>query len=227
MATIRKRRLVSGEIVWELTHGSGRDRKRFTVGKTREQAQEALNQFNRQLALHGEAPAEGSVESILGQYLQYLKNNRRKSTCRRYGRVLKTFVDNFLRPYHPEVQRLRQVTPAHIETYKNRRLAGTLSEIEDPTVDQRETELRALSGGRAPTRQTNAKFGWLGRKRFKPAITPRTVNYELQAIRTFFQWAVRRNYLFVNPTSPIERLRIPKRTLPKFLTSDQLQRLFA
>ena len=57
MPTIHKRRLVSGEVVWELTHGTGQDRQRFTVGKTREEAQEALNQFTRQLILH----ANGAV----------------------------------------------------------------------------------------------------------------------------------------------------------------------
>src|SRR2546427_239358 len=126
MPTIHKRRLVSGEVVWELTHGTGRDRHRCTVGKTREEAQEALNQFTRPLVLHREAPADGSCESALAQ-----------------------------------------------------------------------------------------------------SVTPRTVIYELQVLRTFFRWAVMHNYLFVNPTVTIERLRIPRRALPKFLTSEQLTRLFA
>lgn len=226
MATIHKRRLVSGEIVWELTHGTGADRQRFTVGKTREEAQEALNQFNRQLALHGQAPAESSLESVFGQYSQYLEDNRRIGTRRRYRRVLKTFIDCFLRSYCPDVQRLRQVTPAHIEAYKMRRINGTLTESADPDTDRRDAELRRTIGSPSSTRRANAKFGWLGRKRFRSSITPRTVNYELQVLRTFFRWAVRRNYLFVNPAGPVERLRIPKRSLPKFLTADQLKRLF-
>jgi site-specific recombinase XerD len=87
--------------------------------------------------------------------------------------------------------------------------------------------LRKAAGASAAVRRDNAKFGWLGRKRFRPTVTPRTVNYELQVLRTFFRWAVTRNYLFVNPTVTVERLRMPKQALPKFLTSEQITRLFS
>ena len=42
MATIHKRRLRGGEVVWELTHGTGRDRQRFVAGKTRAEAAAGL-----------------------------------------------------------------------------------------------------------------------------------------------------------------------------------------
>lgn len=226
MATINKRRLVSGNIVWELTHGTGRHRQRFSVGQTKQEAEAALEQFNRQLALHGEAPADGSVESVLGLYAQYITGNRRHTTCRRYLRVLKTFHECFLKSYCPEVVRLRQITPSHLEEYKLRRLNGKILESEDDETHSRHEQLRAETGQASLSRQANAKFGWLGRKRFKSTVTPRTVNYELRVIGTFFQWAVRRNQLFVNPAVNLERIRIPKRALPKFLTSDELRRLF-
>lgn len=226
MATLNKRRLVSGRIVWELSHGTGRDRRRFVVGQTKEEAEEALNQFNRQLALHGEAPSDGTVDAVLGLYTTYIMGNRRHGTCRRYLRILKTFNECFLKPYCPDVLRLRQVTPSHIEEYKLRRLNGKILEVEDEEVRRREAQLRTAVGQRSPSRGDNAKFGWLGRKRFKSTIVPRTVNYELQTLRTFFQWAVRRNHLFVNPATAVERVRIPKRAVPKFLTSEQLRRLF-
>lgn len=47
------------------------------------------------------------------------------------------------------------------------------------------------------------------------------------AVGTNYKWAVARNYLFVNPVSTVERFRIPKRSLPKFLTTDQLRKLLA
>jgi len=226
MATINKRRLVSGKMVWELSHGTGADRQRFIAGQTREEAQAVLNQFNRQLALHGHAPTDGTVDAVVGLYLSYLSGNRRASTNRRYIRILKTFRACFLGPHFPDVTRLRQVTPAHIEEYKLRRINGHILEVEDPSMQDRDAALRAEIGGTAPTRRQNAKFGWLGRKRFRPTVAPRTVNYELQTLRAFFQWAVRRNHLFVNPATDVERLRIAKRVIPKFLTSEQLRRLF-
>jgi integrase len=228
MATIHKRRLVSGNVVWELCHGSGRDRVRLVAGKTREEAQETLNQFNRQLALHGQAPSDDTVAAILGQYFKYLEANRRAGTRRRYTRVLQTFHRRFLEPCFPAVTRLRQITPAHVEEYKTRRAAGTLTDVVDLDADAKEQALRAEVGTPSgPNRKTNAKFGFLGRKRFKPVIAPRTINYELQVLRTFFRWCVGRNYLSVNPATPVERLRIPKRALPKFLTTEELTRLFA
>ena len=229
MATIHKRKLVSGNIVWEICHGTGANRQRFTAGKTREEAQETLNQFTRQLALHGAAPADDSLASVIGQYVAYLEVNHRPSTRRRYVRVLQTFHRRFLEPCHPTVQRLRHVTPAHIEEYKMRRVNGTLRDFVDDDGDRRDAALRreTAASPTAPTHKDNAKFGWLGRKRFKPSIAPRTINYELQVLRTFCRWAVRRNVLVVNPTSLVERLRISTRALPKFLTAEQLTRLFA
>ena len=228
MASIHKRRLVSGNIVWELCHGSGKERVRFAAGKTREEAQEFLNNFNRQLALHGQAPSDESVASILGRYFAYLGTNRRLGTRRRYTRVLQTFHRRFLEPCFPAVTRLRQITAAHIEEYKTRRIAGSLTDFVDEQAESRERELRSQTGERSgPDRRRNAKFGFLGRKRFKPTVAPRTVNYELQVIRTFFRWCVVRNFLFVNPATNVERLRIPKRAIPKFLTADELRRLFA
>ena len=229
MATIHKRRLVSGEVVWELTHGSGSDRQRFTVGRTREEAQEVLNQFNRQIALHGQAPDDDGIEAILGRYIDYLRGNRRPSTFRRYVRVLKTFHRCFLAVHFPDMQSLRQVKPAHFEDYKLKRVDGRVTEVEEDGTQERESRLRGelTSGLEVASHKDNARFGWLGRKRLRQVVTPRTVNYELQALHTFYKWAVARNYLFVNPVSAVERFRIPKRSLPKFLTTDALKKLLA
>src|SRR5262245_54386865 len=121
MATIHKRKLRSGDVVWELTHGTGADRQRFIAGRTHEEAQDVLRQFERQLALHGDAPKDDSVASVLGQYFRHLTTNRRGGTVRRYVRVLKTFHECFLLRWHPDVRRLRQLRPLHIEDYKRRR----------------------------------------------------------------------------------------------------------
>jgi integrase len=228
MATIHKRRLRSGEIVWELTHGTGTDRQRFVAGKTREEAQEMLNQFNRQLALHGDAPEGESLDSVLGRYTAFLRTNRRHGTQRRYLRVLQTFHDCYLRAHQPQIKRLRQLRPVHIEDYKNKRTDGSIVETVDPEVHRREAELRQSTKTSAThTWRDNARFGWLGRKKLRSAVSARTVNYELQVLRTYFRWAIKRNLLFVNPATTVERFRVPKQALPKFLTAEQLKQLFA
>lgn len=228
MATIHKRRLVSGEVVWELTHGTGADRQRFTAGQTREEAQDVLRQFERQLALHGDAPKDDSVSAVVGQYIGHLRTNRRHSTLRRYVRVLKTFHECFLARWYPDVQRLRQLRPSHLEDYKRRRIDGGIAELHDQEEVTREQALRlaVAQGGKTQTRRDNAKFGWLGRKKLHARVTQRTVNYELQVLHTFFRWAITNNHLFINPASGVERFRISKRALPKFLTVDELTKLF-
>jgi len=228
MATIHKRKLRSGEVVWELTHGTGRDRQRFMAGKTREEAHEVLNQFNRQLALHGQAPQNDSVTSVIGQYATYLTTNRRTRTVTRYLRVLKTFHQCFLIQACPEIQTLRQLRPLHIEEFKRQRAEGAISESATEDELKREQALRSRVGQvetkGAPKRR--AQFGWLGRHGVRSKVSPRTINYELRALFTFFQWAIKRNYLFLNPAASIERFRVPKRALPKFMTAQELKKFF-
>jgi integrase/recombinase XerC/integrase/recombinase XerD len=229
MATIHRRRLVSGEIVWELTHGTGAGRQRFTAGKTREEAQEVLDQFNRQLALHGEGPQDGSVALVIGEYAQFLKTNRRPRTVARYLRVIKTFHECFLIQVFPDVQRLRQLRPMHLEEYKRRRGEGEITEVKSSEETAREQALRLEVGQGTKvgsTKERRARFGWLGRHGIQTKVSPRTINYELRVLITFFLWAIKRNHLFINPGAMVERFRLPKRVLPKFMTTEQLKKFF-
>jgi integrase len=227
MATIHKRRLRSGEVVWELTHGTGRERQRLVAGRTREEAQEVLKQFDLQLALHGKAPTHDSVTAVVGEYTAYLTVNRRASTVKRYDHALRNFVNSFLSPFHPDIVQLRQLRPAHLEEYKRRRMSGEIVRPDEPDQLVRDEALRAQRGGKITSHHDKAKFGFLGRKPVKLQVTARTVNLELQVLDTFFRWAIRRNYLFLNPSTGIERLRVPKRALPKFMTTEELKALFA
>lgn len=229
MATIHRRKLRTGEVVWVLTHGTGRDRQRFVAGRTRDEAQVILTQFKRQLALHGESPQSIALRAAVEQYHEFLKTNRRHRTTIRYMRVLRTFVNCFMDRMHSEHMRLRDVRPAHIEEFKRLRSEGRITDQPTDRERQREQALRLdLNAGHVRTKASdNAKFGWLGRHGLRVNVTPRTVNYELRVLFTFFHWATKRNYLFLNPSAPVERFRLPKRVIPKFMTSDELRKFFA
>ena len=229
MASIHRKRLTSGEVVWELTHGTGKARKRVRAGDTRQEAEAFLKQFNAQLDLHGAPTDDVTVLAAVDRFRAYLETNRRKSTIRRYGRVLQTFTECYLAPTHPGVTRLRDLRPAHLEHYKQLRMEGKVTELPRRADALREESLRAHldANPTSPDRQENARYGWLGRKRLHARVTPRTVNYELRVIDTFLRWAIKRNYLAANPASGLERLRIPKRALPKFMTAEELRTLFA
>jgi site-specific recombinase XerD len=53
-----------------------------------------------------------------------------------------------------------------------------------------------------------------------------TINYELRCIHTFFQWSVKENYLFSNSATGAKRFRLSKKTIPKFMTSEELAKCF-
>ncbi len=189
MATIHKRKTGGGEVVWELTHGTGRDRQRFVAGRTRQEAEATLSQFTRQVALHGDAPDNVSVTEGVARYVAWLRTNRRKSTQRRYARVLHTFDACFLKVFHCGVRTLRDVRPSQLEDYKERRSAGGIREADSPDALEREAALRArLSASpQSPNRKDNAAYGWLGRKRRRTRGTQCTGNDELRALYTFFR----------------------------------------
>ena len=231
MASIHKKKLRSGRVVWELTHGDGAKRVRFVAGKTRAEAEAALALFTRQLALAGAAPPRETVAAAVSEYREYLALNRSPATARRYGRVLETFAECFLPQFYPGLALLREVKPSHLEEYKRRRLQGGIAEAPErlSTEVAREEEIRQVlaANPESPRRADNARYGWLGRKRLHPAVTKKTVNYELETLRTFFRFCVARNYILAAPTERVERFKLPKRSLPKFLTAAELSQFFA
>jgi site-specific recombinase XerD len=228
MASIHRRKTRAGRTFWELTHGRGAGRVRFVAGKTREEAEGVLANFKQQVRQHGSAPHDLSVAQAIDSYYDHLKLNRRAGTVTRYVRVLETFATCFLQRFHPSIERLRDIKPLHIEDYKRRRSGGEI--VEERTAEdlEREAQLRSELARRPtrPTMQANAKYGWLGRRSVHSRVSVRTINYELRCLFTFFRWCIRQNHLFTNPVANIETFRIPKRSLPRFMTSDELRKFF-
>jgi len=227
MASIHKKKQTSGKVVWELTHGKGAARVRFVAGKTKEEAEATLRLFERQLGVHGRSPEVLSLQEAVASYEEFLSVNRSHSTARRYGRVLRTFAHCFLGAHHPAVSNLRDVKPYHLEEYKKGRLLGEILEVEEDLEREKRLREELRANPTAPSCRANAKYGWLGRKRLKRTITRKTVNYELETLATFFRWAVKQNLLFANPAESVERFRLPKRSLPKFMTADELRLFFS
>jgi len=83
-----------------------------------------------------------------------------------------------------------------------------------------------LVGGRRGAARPRLN-GRLGKSALEGAGFPRTVHYEIEILRTFFRFAIKRNYLFANPMEHVEGLHLPKRSLPKFVTADELYLFFA
>lgn len=221
MATVARRR----DSGWQLTHGRGKDRVRLTF-KTRQEADAALRQLNKQLSLHGTAPRAISCSEARTRYSEYLEANRRRNTTKRYMRVIDTFVSCFLANWHPLIQSLADIKPAHLEDFKTRRSAGEIEEPLTPQEKAREARLRQeLAAG--IKYEDRGDYGVLGARRISKNVSKRTINYELRCLFSFFHWCVKRNFIFVNPVTNVERFKLPKRALPKFMTSDELRSFFA
>ena len=229
MASIHRKKSRSGRVVWELTHGRGAERIRLVAGRTKEEAEGVLAQFRRQIAQHGSAPQDLTVSQAIRQYQDYLHTNRRRSTLNRYIRVLETFEHCFLNVVHPELRKLSDVKLQHLEDYKRRRSASEISEARTARERAREKRLRdeLAQHPKRETMHANAKYGWLGRHPVHRQVSQRTINYELQCLHTFFRWAVKRNHLFLNPAADVEKFRLPKRSIPKFMTSEELRQFFS
>ena len=226
MASIHKKRLSRGRIVWELTHGRGPNRIRLKAGETKPEAEATLAHFKRQLAFQGAAPTDVKLDKAVNLYGNYLDVNRRPGTAHRYKRVLRT-LRTFLSEFHAGVELLRDVRTSHLEDFKRRRLAGEIKEIQTELELEKDQALRRELATPSKERfQNRGKFGWLGRWGLHEKVTQRTINYELQCIHTFFRWAIRQNYLFCNPMSPVELFRLPRKTLPKFVTASDLMSFF-
>lgn len=228
MAGIHKKVARNGSVKWELTHGSGDKRVRFVCGTTKSEAEAALRQFKRQLALHDQAPEALSIDNGLARYCQHLQLNRKPSTWRRYRRVLETFFLCFLVQFYGRVKLLHQIRPLHLEEYKRRRINGEIAERERRDDDLREAKLRQRlrETAKSGTPQMNAAYGFLGRKRMSRQVTKTTVNYELKTLSSFFRYWIKQGQLLVNPAENVELFRVAKRRTLKFWTAKQLEAFF-
>jgi hypothetical protein len=166
MASIHKKRLRSGKVTWELTHGKGVNRIRIKAGDSRPEAEATLSLFKRQLAQQGTPPTNATLNRAVGQYAEHIDVNRRPGTARRYKRVLRTQCA-FFQKFHPRIVFLKDIKPSHIEDYKRKRFAGEIAETEVEEDVRREEQLRKEleSNPKSGSPQANAKYGWLGEQK--------------------------------------------------------------
>ena len=225
MASVHKRVDGAG---WLLTYGSGNSRVRRTFA-TRQDADAAKHLVEQHLAATGE-PVDWSitVDFALNDYSTHLETNRRPATARRYRRELRTFR-LFLAKGHPEITSLWDVKERHVEEFKRQRLTGGITEPDDPEDVEHDRALRAelAEGPKASSPKDNAKFGWLGRRRLQACVMPRTVNHEVQTVETFLNYCIRQHWLIANAAQKVERLRVTKKALPRFLPLQFVPSFFA
>jgi integrase len=179
-------------------------RIRRRVGPSKEIAKLALKDAEVKAARdeYGFAKNDIAIEKFLEKFLEYSRTNHSVATTKRYRAVMDNFK-GFLAEY-PDVVFLSQVKPEHIDLYKVYRKDALIN----PNGTRVESEAKATKYTRKGARS-------------------KTINFEIDTLRTIFNLAIKWDYLKENPTQNITRLKVSDSKPPRFLTIEECDRFLS
>ncbi|MDX9859216.1 MAG: tyrosine-type recombinase/integrase [candidate division Zixibacteria bacterium] len=193
MGTIYKR----GRVYYINVVNEGK-RVRKRVGTSRRVAEQVLSDSESKIARKRfdlDVP-DGSLAVLFDAYLDFSKTNHAPSTTLRYGQVIRNFR-LFLDAELPEITRVSQLSPKHLEGFKKWR----------KTTDPRKADLpERLAAKVAP----NALPG-----------SSKTINYEVKTLRAVFRFGQQHGLCSTNPTDGIRSLKVVEKAEPRFLTQEE------
>ncbi len=178
----------------DITYQGRRVRKR--IGTSKRMAELALKDAEVKVIKKefGFASNDISIESLIEKFLEYNRTNHRASTLKRYKAVTDHFK-RFLVEKRKDVVKLSQLTPEVIEGYKAfRRDEWINPNGKSPSVDN------GRKGARA-----------------------RTVNLELEGIKTMLNLAIKWDYLKDNPMKKVKPLKVDDKKPLRFLTEEECE----
>ncbi len=143
-----------------------------------------------------------AIEKFLEKFLEYSRTNHSKATTKRYNAVIDNFK-GFLAAY-PSAVFLSQVKPEHIDLYKVYRKDALVN----PNGKRVESEEKATEFTRKGARS-------------------KTINFEIDTLRTVFNLAIKWDYLKENPTQKVTRLKVSDSKAPRFLTIEECERFLS
>ena len=183
--------------IWYLDIAYQGRRVRKRIGTSKRMAELALKDAEVKVIKKefGFASNDISIESLIEKFLEYNRTNHRASTLKRYKAVTDHFR-RFLSEKRKDVVKLSQLTPEVIEGYKAfRRDEWINPNGKSPSVDN------ARKGARA-----------------------RTVNLELEGIKTMLNLAINWDYLKESPMKRVKPLKVDDKKPFRYLTDDECQR---
>ena len=178
-------------------------RLRRRVGKAKRVAELALKDAEVKIARDefGFTKQDISVDRLIERFLEYNRTNHRTSTTRRYEAVTDHFR-RFLAAGRPDVFAVSQVTSEVIEGYKTFRRDEWVNPNGKPVESEDDVTSYTRKGARA-----------------------RTVNLELDGLKTMFNLAIRWGYLRDNPVRQVKPLKTDDKRPVRFLTLEECQQL--
>lgn len=198
MGSIYKR-----ERVWYLDIRVNGRRVRKRVGTSKKVAELALKDAEVNVARDefGFAKNDISVDKFVKRYHEYSRANHQPKTTERYRAVTDHLLE-FLHASRKDVVFISQLTPEVIEQYKLFRKESWVNPNGDYVESDADVTKHTRKGARA-----------------------KTINFELSAIKTLLNLAIKWGYLKVNPLGDVKRLKADQTGLPRFLSESECKKL--
>ncbi len=186
---------------WYIDFYANGKRVRKKVGKSKKVAELALKDAEVKVARneYGFSQTEIAINEFFDKFLEYSQTNHSVNTTKRYRAVIDNFK-SFLEE-NGEVALLSKITPEHIDQYKTFRKNSWINPNGVPVDDD----------------SSKTEFTRKGAK-------SKTINFEIDTLRTIFNIAIKWDYLKSNPTKGITRLKADSKT-PRFLTVKESQKI--
>ncbi len=198
MARIYKR----GRVWYVDIRVSGR-RIRKCIGRSKKVAelalQDAIVKAERQE--FGFAKKDMTIERFVEQFLDYSRANHQPATTNRYRAVIDHFRV-FLEEKRSDVGFLSQVTPEVIDQYKVYRKSSWVNPNGSEVECDEDIKDYTRKGARA-----------------------HTINFEISALKTVLNLAIKWGYLRENPARGVSKLKVKDSKPVRFLTKEECQKL--
>jgi len=177
-------------------------RIRKKVGRSKKVADLALKDAEVKVAKeeYGFARNDISLDKFFGRFLEYSRANHRETTTSRYRAVIDHF-NEFLNT-NSKLTFISEVTTEVIDQYKVFRKDSWVNPNGQPIESDDDINGHTRKGARA-----------------------HTINFEVGALKTIFNLAIKWGYLRENPTTGIKKLKTTDSKTLRFLTIDECKKL--
>jgi len=177
-------------------------RVRRRIGSSKRIAELALKDAEVKAAKEefGFAQNDITIDKYMAQFLDYSRANHRESTTNRYRAVIDHFKE-FLEAKQ-DITFMSEITTEIVDQYKVFRKNSLVNPNGHPVESDEDIEEYTRKGARA-----------------------HTINFEIAALKTIFNVAIKWGYLKENPTKGIKKLKVTDSKALKFLSIEECQKL--
>lgn len=178
-------RIYKRENVWYLDIRYSGRRLRKRLGKSKRIAELALKDAEVKIAKEefGFTKKDIPITELINLFLQYSHTNHRLNTTKRYQAAINHF-SRFLKREYPEVKLASQISPNLVESYKSFRRNTLVNPNGMPVRSEKDIKEYTRKGARA-----------------------RTVNLEVESIKTMLNMAVQWEHVENNPLKVVKALK--------------------